>query len=324
MTKRNPLKAWIILLISLSTQMCAYDDIQFAGDIHIAGFPDDKEAAIAFTFDDNCPSSLTTIAPLFSKYGYPATFFVIPGIVRQDQWQKWRDLSDSGFEIGNHSLTHPDLTRVKNIKRLDQEINGAHEIITQKIGKAPFSFAHPGHTYNATVDSMVFQKHYATRAFPSNFCTWWGLTSKCSDYSFEDFLDEGVDKNWWMVIAAHGVDDGWEPISKRFLEKGLNLVKNKSDKIFVDHFGNLARYKMQRENTNVSIKRLYGKLKVTLESSLDTTVFNYPLTLVINKPNLKPHNISAIDGTKIIDMVCKNDQTLLKLLPKSQIEISDF
>lgn len=113
--------------------------------IYIAKFPGDKRAAVSFTFDDNCASSLTKIAPLFDRYGYRASFFIVPASIKShDEWSKWKRLSDRGFEIGNHSMSHRNLTSL-DLNGLGEEINETFKLIKAKINKAPLSFAPPGH-----------------------------------------------------------------------------------------------------------------------------------------------------------------------------------
>jgi cellulose synthase/poly-beta-1,6-N-acetylglucosamine synthase-like glycosyltransferase/peptidoglycan/xylan/chitin deacetylase (PgdA/CDA1 family) len=72
---------------------------------------------IALTFDDG-PSRQWTprIEAVLQRYHVPATFFVVgsavvrePGIVR--------DLHDRGFEIGNHTFSHADLSRIPDWER---------------------------------------------------------------------------------------------------------------------------------------------------------------------------------------------------------------
>ena len=295
-----------------------------ADHVYIPQFPEDKEAAISFTFDDNCPSSLSTIVLTLDKYGYKATFFVIPNRIGSDErWKKWKKLDYEGHEIGNHSLNHQNLSKIQDIELLRNEINMAQDIIHKKIGKAPFSFAHPGHATNDMVDRIMFERHYASRMSPAKFCNWWGVVSISTVDAFENFMNDGIKTKAWMVIAAHGVGDGWKPISQNFFNQSLSLVNANEDKIYVDHFGNLARYKIERQETKIIANEFENKLLITLDSQIDTTVFNYPLTVVVANPKFKDGKITALEGSNIIGIMYKQDKILIKVLPKSKIQIQN-
>src|SRR5260221_3206477 len=310
----------LIVLSSFSLAACEYLNL-VSNRVYISEFPEERTAAVSFTFDDNYPSSLSYIAPMFEKYEFKATFFVIPNQVNDTQWPEWKKLSEKGFEIGNHSLNHLTLTQIKDTTQLHEEINHAYQIIEDKIGAAPFSFAHPGHATNEAVDKVVFQKHYATRVSPLGFCEWWGVVSSSDVTMLEKNLRDAIKKNTWLVVAAHGVEDGWQPIKIQFLEQCLSLVKAQESQIWVDHFGNLAKYKIEKQKTSLSIKELEGRLNITLESSLDTAIFNYPLTVVLDDPKYKRAKVNPMEGTSIVNLTYHKDKIILKLLPKSKVQI---
>ncbi|GAG89429.1 unnamed protein product, partial [marine sediment metagenome] len=76
------------------------------------------------------------VAPLLKRYGFGATFFVTEGLGYQGNEQHWitweeiRKLHEMGFEIGNHTGSHPNLAQlskeeiiaeVKQIERACEE-----------------------------------------------------------------------------------------------------------------------------------------------------------------------------------------------------------
>lgn len=316
---RNRSRALTLIIGLFSFAACDYNDLSRC--VYISTYPEDRIAAVSFTFDDNYQSCFSRVAPMFENYGYKATFFVIPNQVKETQWTDWKKLSDKGFEIGNHSLNHLRLIDLKESNQLEKEINEAYYIIESKIGKRPFSFAHPGHATNESVDRVVFQKHRATRVTPVGFCNWWGVVTGSTEEMLAKNVRDALNDHQWLVIAAHGVEEGWEPITSSFLEKCLKKVGSERQRIWVDHFGNLAKYKIERQNTSIISSESNGRLNIFLESSLDTSVFNYPLTIVIDCPQYKKSPITPIAGTTIADSKYIGDKLLLKVLPKSKIQI---
>jgi peptidoglycan/xylan/chitin deacetylase (PgdA/CDA1 family) len=287
--------------------------------VYIAKYPDDKKAALSFTFDDGCASCFSTIAPVFRDYGYPATFFVIPGRITDAEWKEWKVLSDEGFEIGNHSLSHPDLTTLDD-EALDQEVNQSFDLITQHIGKSPLSFAQPGHITNEKVDQVIRQRHLFTRMKPG-FCEWQGWVSATTKKDVLRHIDNAVLKNEWYVPAAHGVEDCWEPISPEFLKAVLDHVAQYEKYLAIETFGNIALYKTAYENTTLISSQASGSISVNLASELDPSLYNFPLTIVINNCSFPDgFVISQPNGTPV--WYLKTGGTLhVKAPPGARFEI---
>jgi hypothetical protein len=71
---------------------------------------------VVFTFDDGCASHATVAAPVLKKHGYGGTFFVSDAYLfreRKDWYMTWRQIrtmAEDGFEIGNHTRGHGQLS----------------------------------------------------------------------------------------------------------------------------------------------------------------------------------------------------------------------
>jgi peptidoglycan/xylan/chitin deacetylase (PgdA/CDA1 family) len=61
-----------------------------------------------------------------------------------------RDLQAAGVAVGNHTVTHPCLDRCSK-EKVEAEVAGAHERLTQIVGEAPTAFAFP----NGNADERV-------------------------------------------------------------------------------------------------------------------------------------------------------------------------
>lgn len=74
------------------------------------------ERLVVFTFDDGCASHATIAAPILRKYGFNGTFYVSDAYLfreRKDWYMTWRQIrtmSEQGFEIGNHTRGHGQLS----------------------------------------------------------------------------------------------------------------------------------------------------------------------------------------------------------------------
>lgn len=109
---------------------------------------------IALSFDDGpTPPYTSQILNVLNSYNVQATFFVIglrvtvyPDLVRQEYEQ--------GNAIGNHTWTHPKLTRLSSAE-VRSELQKTSDAIKSVIGVAPTVFRPPYEEFNASVQSIA-------------------------------------------------------------------------------------------------------------------------------------------------------------------------
>ena len=83
---------------------------------------------VAITFDDAYESVYTSAYPIMKEHGFRGAVFAVTGYVGRSNlwdvnlgcrrwnhmtWEHMREMRDSGFEFGSHTLSHPDLTTLK-------------------------------------------------------------------------------------------------------------------------------------------------------------------------------------------------------------------
>ncbi len=79
-------------------------------------------------------------------------------------WAQARDLAAAGIELGNHTVTHPDLRGVTTGDVVD-EVRRAHASIAEQTGRPAESFAYPYGSHDAGVRHAV-QEAGAVSALP--------------------------------------------------------------------------------------------------------------------------------------------------------------
>ncbi|HSZ33354.1 MAG TPA: hypothetical protein VK772_08580, partial [Puia sp.] len=114
-----------------------------------------------------------------------------------------------------------------------------------------------------------------------------------------------TNKDMWLVLVFHGIDSlGWEwtPIPK--LEEYFNYIKDREDKLWIATFGDATKYMREREAATVSATDKNGKIYVSLNHSLDKTMYDLPLTLKTYVPNnWDKVSVSQGANTKKIDVL---------------------
>jgi peptidoglycan/xylan/chitin deacetylase (PgdA/CDA1 family) len=128
------------------------------------------EDAVALTFDDALESFGTVAAPLLLEAGLPVTAFVVSDRVGGTNrwadgdagavpefpllgWDRLRELAEAGVELGAHTRTHADLTRL-DAAASREEMEGSVRRIEEATGRRPRSFAYPfGWYHDASVEA---------------------------------------------------------------------------------------------------------------------------------------------------------------------------
>lgn len=122
--------------------------------------------SVALTFDDGCETDLITAAPILLEAGFHATFYVTTGFLDKPGYMstaQLRQLSDLGFEIGCHSMTHPYLDDI-GADQLRPEIVEARLRLQDVTGNAVDHFSCPGGRYDERSLALVKQTGYRSLA----------------------------------------------------------------------------------------------------------------------------------------------------------------
>jgi len=116
---------------------------------------------VVLTFDDGCKSDVTFAMPLLKKYGFGATFFITEGWRGKNylNWQDVKKMHDAGFEIGNHTKSHPDVTKLSK-EKIRAEIEYIEQRCKQYGIAVPRTFCYPGFRCNRDVVEVLREKGY--------------------------------------------------------------------------------------------------------------------------------------------------------------------
>ena len=120
---------------------------------------------LALTFDDG-PHAENTLKLLevLAEYGVKATFFVV-GEAAAAHPEILREVAAAGHEIGNHSWSHPNLTKLSR-KEVRTEIERTQRVVRDATGQTPKVMRPP---YGAFTE---FQRRWAFKEFGLNLIFW--------------------------------------------------------------------------------------------------------------------------------------------------------
>ena len=116
------------------------------------------ERPVVLTFDDGFANVLDYAAPVLADLKFSATIYVVSGLCGKTNdwpeqaadiprmpllsWSSLADLSTGGFEMGAHSVTHRQLTRLAR-PEVEREVLDSKAMIEQRLGRAVKTFAYP-------------------------------------------------------------------------------------------------------------------------------------------------------------------------------------
>ena len=121
---------------------------------------------VAITFDDGYQSVYRYARPLFARLGLSATVFALENPIGTSTFPRlpllriaqMQALTKSGWAIGYHTSTHPDLTKV-NPSRLHAEIVTGKTRLESQLGSRLRFMAFPFGQYNKSVIAIA-QQHF--------------------------------------------------------------------------------------------------------------------------------------------------------------------
>lgn len=137
-----------------------------------------KKRPVLVTFDDGFENFFSNAFSLVLRYNFRVSLFVstdfINGNISFDHlfsgktklnpltWAQLKEISDSGIEIGSHTITHPNLATL-NDKELYRQIADSKKIIEERIGREVKCFAYPygaKRTFNRRTIQIVRESGY--------------------------------------------------------------------------------------------------------------------------------------------------------------------
>lgn len=123
------------------------------------------EKLVVLTFDDATASHYSVVAPFLKEFGFGATFFVCefpPNFSDTTKYMNWRqikELDKMGFEIANHTRSHPPVARLTRDELLS-ELNYIERKCDSLKIEEPVSFAYPGYSLSQDVIAVLLEKGY--------------------------------------------------------------------------------------------------------------------------------------------------------------------
>jgi peptidoglycan/xylan/chitin deacetylase (PgdA/CDA1 family) len=217
-------------------------------------------------------------------------------------WDSIKAYATKGYEFASHTVTHTHLA-VLDTTNMFYELYKSKEDIKNHLGseytfdaEIPFGIEHPralkygfpayAALRNMMTDSFLLEinRGYKTQPGSSNkeYVQWQrGPLSKTTLAQMKSYIDTTLaHNNIWLVLVFHGINGlGWEALPDTLLDTYFKYIKQNENNLWVAGFKDVAKYMRERMHADVSDEKNNNSIIVHLTQSLDTTVYNIPLTL---------------------------------------------
>lgn len=136
--------------------------------------PSIPDGLVVLTFDDSVKSQATFVAPLLKQYDFGATFFVTDDPRFRGEhymtWEEIRELHKVGFEVGNHSARHVDVSKESN-ERFVADLEHLEQRCKEHGIPSPTTFCYPGYRTGQEAVEVLLEKgfHFARRGVYPEF-----------------------------------------------------------------------------------------------------------------------------------------------------------
>jgi len=326
---------------------CKYeDDVILTNALKQAGticnWQDNKNASVVLTFDDWSAGHPAIVVPELKKRNMNATFFVVSSYA--SDWTSIANAAKDGNEIGNHTKSHPDISKLSDTQ-LDAEVKFTDSVINSKVSTQKVStFDYPFGGYSTSSINYLKKMNYlgARGVFASsgnytyNFAPTIddyfkvltvGMTSNYTISSYGNELRNIINGGGMLTILYHSVnsptviDNNYAMVSQTNFQQQLDTIQSLRKNVWVTTFANALKY--HREARCASLLQLEAptseKWVMNLTDTItDSVLYNMPLSIVLRLNGKSYDMIKQGKNSIKIDSVF-NDTIMFKALPNKGI-----
>lgn len=134
---------------------------------------DTDEKILYLTFDAGYENGNTpAILEALKKHQAPAVFFAVGNFIK-DNPDLIKRMITEGHIVGNHTMTHPDMSQISSMESFQEELEGVEELYTSVTGEPMTKFYRPPRGVYSTENlSMAKELGYSTFFWSLAYVDW--------------------------------------------------------------------------------------------------------------------------------------------------------
>ncbi|WP_214778495.1 LysM peptidoglycan-binding domain-containing protein [Exiguobacterium sp. s22] len=265
---------------------------------------------VALTFDDGADGANTNkILDILAKNNVKATFF-LTGSGANNHPQYIKNIAAKGHQLGNHSYTHPDFTKL-TATQMKSELDRTEALIKSLTGKTTKPiFRAPFGAVNSTVLSGVGAAGYGyTIQWNIDTVDWKGLTASQINTKVQTNIKPGSIVLMHTGAGAPGTPLALPTMISQLKAKGYKFV-TVSQLLAYQNTSTNKTYTVKSGDTLYSIARTYGVTVSALAAANNIT--NYSL-IYVGQVLIIPGTTVTPPSTTTVKYTVKSGDTLYKI-----------
>ena len=150
---------------------------------------DTTQQVIYLTFDAGYENGCTEqILDILKKHEVPAAFFLVGNYVEKNA-DLVRRMVDEGHIVGNHTMHHPDMSKIQEKGAFEAELKGLEELFKEKTGKElPKFYRPPQGIYSAENLRMAKELGYKTVFWSLAYVDWNNDSQPTDQQAFDKLI----------------------------------------------------------------------------------------------------------------------------------------
>jgi peptidoglycan-N-acetylmuramic acid deacetylase len=150
---------------------------------------DTEEKVLYLTFDAGYENgNMPKILEALKKHQVSATFFVVGNFLSQNP-DLLKQMVAEGHTIGNHTMTHPDMSQISTMENFEKELTGVSDLYKEITGEEMTKFYRPPQgIYNTENLAMAKELGYQTFFWSLAYVDWYQDNQPTKEEAFEKLL----------------------------------------------------------------------------------------------------------------------------------------
>lgn len=150
---------------------------------------DTQEKKIYLTFDCGYENGNTPlILDALQKHNAKATFFVVGNFIK-DNPDLVKEMIAEGHTVGNHTLTHPDMSGISSMEAFKKQLEGVENLYKEATGESMTKFYRPPQGIYSTANlSMAKELGYKTFFWSLAYVDWYQDKQPTREEAFDKLL----------------------------------------------------------------------------------------------------------------------------------------
>ena len=150
---------------------------------------DTQKKQIALTFDTAWGNEdIQQILRILKQENVKATFFVVGNFIR-DNGDLIKEMVQEGHIVGNHTLTHPDMSGISSLNDFRKQLEGVENLYKETTGESMTKFYRPPQGIYSTANlSMAKELGYKTFFWSLAYVDWYQDKQPTKEEAFDKLL----------------------------------------------------------------------------------------------------------------------------------------